>query len=113
MAPRTAADGTGRPHGFPEGENAPQGANCNGEEHPHRNTYASVDESRARLHRAGWSVGEVATASAWVVTGTNGENCLHARGDTQAEAWWRACEQARAVGLLARPRERPGARRDG
>jgi hypothetical protein len=66
--------------------------------------YPSVDESRDRLHRAGWSVGEIASAAAWVVSGANGENILDARGRTQAEAWWRACEQARAVGMLAPPR---------
>jgi hypothetical protein len=63
--------------------------------------YPSVDESRERLHRARWSVGEIATASAWIVTGSNGENLLQARGAPQAEAWWRASEQARAVGMLA------------
>jgi hypothetical protein len=36
------------------------------------NTYPSVNESRDRLHRAGWSVGEIATATRWLVTGTNG-----------------------------------------
>ena len=60
----------------------------------------SVDESFDRLHRAGWSVGEAATAAGWLVSGTNGENVIRAGGDTQAEAWWRACEQARAVGML-------------
>ena len=69
-------------------------------------TYPSVDESSDRLHRAGWSVGEYATASAWVVTGSNGENLLHAEGRTQAEAWWGACEQARALGMLAGPASR-------
>src|SRR5919199_6312536 len=64
-------------------------------------SYPAVDESRERLHRAGWSVGEAVFGPAWSVTGTNGENRLHATGATQAEAWWRACEQARAVGLLA------------
>jgi hypothetical protein len=68
--------------------------------------YPGVDESRDRLHRAGWSVGEAAFGPAWVVTGTNGENRLHASAATQAEAWWRACEQAREVGLLA-PRRSP------
>ena len=63
--------------------------------------YPAVDESRDRLRRAGWSVGEAAFGPAWVVSGTNGENRLHATGATQAEAWWRACEQARAVGMLA------------
>jgi hypothetical protein len=63
--------------------------------------FPSVDESRDRLHRAGWSVGEIASANCWLVTGANGENQLRAEGGTQAEAWWRACEQARAVGMLA------------
>jgi len=58
----------------------------------------SVDESFDRLHRAGWSVGEVATAGEWIITGTKGENVLEARGRVQAEAWGRACEQARVVG---------------
>jgi hypothetical protein len=34
--------------------------------------YARVDESRTQLHRAGWSVGETATAGGWLVTGSNG-----------------------------------------
>ena len=67
--------------------------------------YPSVDESLDRLRRAGWSVGDVGTAEVWLVTGTNGENVVHALGRTQAEAWWRACEQARAVGMLAPARE--------
>jgi hypothetical protein len=65
----------------------------------------TVDESRDRLHRAGWSVGEVATAAGWSVTGTNGENRIEARGRTQGEAWWNACQQAAAVGMLAPARE--------
>jgi hypothetical protein len=63
--------------------------------------YPTVDESFERLHRAGWSVGEVAAATEWIVSGSNGKNLLEARGGTQAEAWWRACLQARAVGMLA------------
>jgi hypothetical protein len=65
-------------------------------------TLPSVDESFDRLHRAGWSVGEFAAATAWIVSGRNGENLLEARGGTQAVAWWRAGQQARAVGMLAR-----------
>jgi hypothetical protein len=38
--------------------------------------YLSVDESFDRLHRAGWAIGEAATAAVWVVTGTNGENVI-------------------------------------
>jgi hypothetical protein len=33
----------------------------------------SVDESADRRHRAGWSMGELLTASGRVVTGTKGE----------------------------------------
>jgi hypothetical protein len=64
-------------------------------------TYPSVDESSDRLHRAGWSVGEYATASAWVVTGSNGESVVHAEDRTHAGAWWAACQQAQALGMLA------------
>jgi hypothetical protein len=36
-------------------------------------TYPSVDESRDRLCRADWSVGEIATAAGWLVTASNGD----------------------------------------
>jgi hypothetical protein len=71
-------------------------------------TFPSVDECRDRLHRAGWSIGETAIgpdhALVWLVTGTNGENRIHAEGRSQAEAWYRATLQAEAVGMLARPK---------
>jgi hypothetical protein len=71
-------------------------------------TYPSVDECRDRLHRAGWSIGETAIgpdlALVWLVTGTNGENRIEARGRSQAEAWYRATLQAEVVGMLARPK---------
>jgi hypothetical protein len=63
--------------------------------------YPPLAECRERLQRVGWSVGEIASATRWMVTGTNGEYLLHAEGSTQGEAWFRACEQARAVGMLA------------
>jgi hypothetical protein len=71
--------------------------------------YPTPDESLSRLHRAGWSVGEMATASGWCISGSNGENAILARGGSQAEAWQRAVEQAQAVGMasyrrLAAPR---------
>ena len=44
-----------------------------------------------RLHQSGWSVGEVSvateTGSVCLVTGTNGEAVIQARGATSAEAW--------------------------
>jgi hypothetical protein len=69
-------------------------------------TYPSSDESFARLHAAGWSVGEAKgltpAGARWRVTGASGENVLEATGETQAEAWHRAVEQARSLGLLGR-----------
>jgi hypothetical protein len=66
--------------------------------------YPSRDESFARLRKSGWSVGEAAFSGAgrlvWRVDGQNGENQIRARGDTQAEAWHRACQQAEALGML-------------
>jgi hypothetical protein len=68
-------------------------------------TYRTVDESLDRLRRAGWSVGDAVFgpdhALVWYVSGTNGENAISAHGRTRAEAYWRACCQAREVGMLA------------
>jgi hypothetical protein len=64
----------------------------------------TVGAAADRLRRAGWSVGDAATAAGWLVTGANGENLVSAAGPTQAEAWRRACDQAAAVGMLARGR---------
>jgi hypothetical protein len=61
-------------------------------------SYPSVDESRDRLHRAGWSVGETAVgpdhALLWVVSGTNGENRIEGRGRTRPR---------RGIGPRSRP----------
>ena len=77
--------------------------------------YPTVDESRDRLHRAGWSVGECAHgtggAFVWLITGTNGENVINATGTSQSEAWWRACIQAREVGMLSDVRSENNRRR--
>src|SRR5262245_49117797 len=35
---------------------------------------ADIEAYHERLHRSGWSIGEVGTSSGWLVTGTNGEN---------------------------------------
>jgi hypothetical protein len=76
--------------------------------------YPSVDESFARLHRAGWSNAETAFGSdhslVWIVSGSNGENRIEARGKSQTEAWYRTAQQAEAVGMLApaRPTATPG-----
>jgi hypothetical protein len=69
-----------------------------------RGNLPRVDESFARLHRAGWSVGDVrlltAAGPAWLVSGASGANQIRARGRTQAAAWHRACEQAEGAGML-------------
>jgi hypothetical protein len=68
--------------------------------------YPNSDESFERLHRSGWSIGDtafrVAASLVWVVTGSNGENRIRAEGASRDEAWHRACQEARAVGMLPR-----------
>jgi hypothetical protein len=41
-----------------------------------------------------------AEGAVWSVWGSHGENTLSAQGQTQAEAWSKACEQAEALGML-------------
>ena len=69
-------------------------------------TCPTVDESFARLHAAGWSVGDVRLLTAagprWLVTATNGENRIRASALTQAEAWHQAAAQAWELGMLGR-----------
>jgi hypothetical protein len=66
---------------------------------------APSDNSFARLHDVGWTVGNVAVHGGfgvvWTVTGSNGENRIEARGSTQLEAWHNALLQAAAVGWRA------------
>jgi hypothetical protein len=65
-------------------------------------SYPTAEESRERLHRAAWCVGEVGTVGGpWLASGTNGENVIKAWARTPDAAWHRACEQAGAVGMLA------------
>jgi hypothetical protein len=66
-------------------------------------THSSSDQSFDCLHKAGWTVGDVAAHTSagevWIVTGTNGENRIEARGATQDEAWHNAVLQAEAMGM--------------
>jgi hypothetical protein len=66
----------------------------------------AVDDQALKPLHGGWSVGDAAFVIeagtlVWLVSGTNGENVIRAEGPTQAEAWRKACDQARAVGMLA------------
>ncbi len=63
--------------------------------------FPSSDQSHHHLKTAGWSVGFVGYGHWWQVDGSNGENRIEAYGRTLDEAYWRACQQAQAVGLLA------------
>jgi hypothetical protein len=63
----------------------------------------------AELHRAGWSVGVVALASldgsgrvVWQVDVRNGENVIRSAGETEAEAWRGALDQAWVVVVAGR-----------
>ena len=76
---------------------------------PH--SYPSVDGSRYRLRRAGWSVGETVGVAVWFVSGHNGENVIVAEGQSQAEPWDRATLQAEVVGMLAKRRDELGCAR--
>jgi len=66
-----------------------------------------IDEAIAILHRSGWSIGDVAFHDGaggllWLVSGSNGENLIRAEGPTRSEAWIRAVDQARSLGMLGR-----------
>jgi hypothetical protein len=66
-----------------------------------------IAEALGQLHRAGWSIGDAAVRDGaggllWIVTGSNGENLIRAEGPTRSEAWIRAVDQARGLGMLGR-----------
>jgi hypothetical protein len=67
--------------------------------------YPALDKSRACLERSGWSVAETAAITPqglrWRVSGVQGEFAVRAEGESQAEAWYRACKKAHALGLLS------------
>lgn len=69
--------------------------------------YDPIADALRQLHRAGWSVGDVAAgdgagALVWFVFGSNGENLIRAEGATRSGAWARAIDQARSLGMLGR-----------
>jgi hypothetical protein len=45
---------------------------------------ADIEACYERLHRAGWSIGEVGTSSGWLVTGTDVEDTIVAAATTLA-----------------------------
>ena len=53
-----------------------------------------VDNALERLHRAGWSLGEIRQGDRWVIDGVNGENRIQASEQTQADALRIAIERA-------------------
>jgi hypothetical protein len=64
-----------------------------------------IADALGQLHRAGWSVGDVASSDgagglAWLVSGSNGEYLIRAEGRTRAEAWGRTLDRAQSPGML-------------
>lgn len=68
--------------------------------------YPPSELSIERLRRAGWSIGDSTQgpphALLWQIKGRNGENLIETTGKTPAEAWYKACLAAEAVGMLRR-----------
>jgi hypothetical protein len=63
--------------------------------------YPTVGESRARLERADWSVRVWPIPLGVRLAATSAQGWqLFSAGATEAEALWRVCHQARAMGLL-------------
>ena len=63
--------------------------------------YPTVEESRARLERAGWSVRVWPIPRGARLAATSAEGwLLFSVGTTEPEALWGVCCQARAMGLL-------------
>jgi hypothetical protein len=68
--------------------------------------FATVEEQAYdRLQRAGWTLGIYSLAGPngvlVVVEGVNGENVIRGEGQSLEAAYRSACDQARAVGMLA------------
>jgi hypothetical protein len=54
-----------------------------------------VEESLARLHRSGWTIGDCAVfdtegKTVWIGSGRNGGNLIPTEGPTARWAWWNA-----------------------
>jgi hypothetical protein len=52
-----------------------------------KNHHNAVDTYRDQLHRAGWSLGEIACTNSWTVDATRGGVRILASAPTQAKAW--------------------------
>jgi hypothetical protein len=69
-------------------------------------SYPAADYSRARLERAGWIVNDNAVITPkglrWQVTGSHGKTTIEVECDSHSEAWFQACQRAKAVGLLGK-----------
>jgi hypothetical protein len=63
--------------------------------------HPTVDTIAARLHREGWSVGDVAvkypTGCVWVISAQRDGRWVVAEGRTQEEAWRAAANRAKTA----------------
>ena len=68
------------------------------------NPIPKTDQLFQILNRAGWSIACTAFTDkgglSWLVCGTHGDHQIQANGNTQGEAWKRACRQAEELGLV-------------
>jgi hypothetical protein len=68
------------------------------------NDIPKSDKLFSILHRAGWSIGDIAFAGqegiSWLVYGTNGDHLIQVHGKSKEEAWKQACRQADALGMV-------------
>jgi hypothetical protein len=55
----------------------------------------TIDECFALLKAAGWSIGDIGTASGWLVTGSRGGHVIKTYAPTRGAAWCQAVEEAR------------------
>ena len=72
---------------------------------PRPGDFDEIAEAMFRIHCSGWSIGDAgfvgkAGVKTWLAIGRNGENLLRAEGATEVEAWRRALDEARALGML-------------
>jgi hypothetical protein len=60
----------------------------------------TCDEGITAIRAEGWSIGETGGPGGWIVTGTRGEQEIHAAGATQSAAWAEAVQQAESMPLI-------------
>lgn len=63
-----------------------------------------LDDALVRVYAAGWFVGDIGTATGWLETERTARTGFRG-ARTQAEAWYRARQQAESQGMVGRVHE--------